>query len=137
MRTGNHRIYQIRKNISARPAFQGNVIGITKNVFPDTFISNCRPVSNSNDIRVKVLYEGKSDTIPDDVIDEVLTIATNVDTSKQPFRWYQFTSEAAAISDLKGTQASRRVATKTLLERIGTPEFVWIFEVLPFEEKKD
>jgi hypothetical protein len=124
------KIYQIRKEMSAYPSLDGRaIIYFVHNNHADTYISNCEPTVKSNSLDVKILYCGDSDRIPDHVIDKVLVVADNVETSKHPFRWYQFTSEAAALNDENAMKWARKESTKVLLNKIGLPEKVWIFEV--------
>lgn len=116
--------------MSAYPSLHGlATISFVHNKFADTYISNCEPIAESNSLEIKVLYVGDSSNIPDHIADSLLTVVNNIDKSKRPFRWYQFTSQAAEVNNKKEIKQVRTDSIRMLLSKIGTPENVWIFEV--------
>lgn len=100
----------------------------------DTYISNVMPVNYSVDLLdINVLYAGSTTDAPIELLDKLLCSGDSSYNPSRPFRWYRgnvfggicvMTDEGPEVID-KGRQQS----FKELLEKIESPEFIWIFEI--------
>ena len=118
---------RIYKNIYAYCEKENRlIVNLDKN-YKDTFVSNVA-VSAGNGTNITILYSGKSNKVPDNLLDKFLCAADTSYNPSRPFRWYK--GGIISYTDEKGSvKKGRKESFDIFLKQIEFPKKIWIYEI--------